>query len=84
MNVMRHNDFNHGCTNTSKFAVLKEETEDKLGINYETQLNILIASEENPEIRENIREYCITSRNHPEFDEEKLVDDILSGNFTFL
>ena len=84
INVIRHNDFNHGYTSTSKFTVLKEETEDKLGINYETQLNILIASEDNPEVRENMREYCSTSRNHPEFDEEKLVEDILSGKFTFL
>ena len=83
MNVIRHNDFSRGYTNTSKFIVMKEETEDKLGINYENPLNILIASEENPEVRENIREYCYKSRNHPDFDEEKLAEDILSGKFTF-
>ena len=84
LNVIRHNDFNHGHSSSSKFKVLKNEAVEKLGINYETQLSILIASEENAELRENLREYCSASRNHPEFDEEKLVEDILSGNFTFI
>ena len=84
LNVIRHNDFNHGNSNSSKFKALKNETEDKLKINYETQLEILIATEENAELRENIREYCCSSRNHPEFDEEKLVEDILSKNFSFV
>jgi hypothetical protein len=84
LNVIRHNDFNHGYTTSSKFNVLKNETQEKLGINYETQLNILIASEENAELRENLREYCSASRNHPDFDEEKLVEDILCINFSFI
>ena len=48
------------------------------------QLNILIASEENAELRENLREYCNNSRNHPDFDDEKLVEDILAKKFSFL
>ena len=62
----------------------KNEKEDKLGINFETQLEILIASEENPELRENLKEYCQKSRKHPDFDEEQIVDDILSKNFSYL
>ena len=53
-------------------------------IDYATQLRILIASEENPELRENLTEYYTLSRDHPDFDEEKIVDDILSSNFSFL
>ena len=81
LNVIRHNDFSHGYTTNSKFKVLKNDIDDKLGVNYETQLNILIA---NAELRENLREYCISSRNHPDFNEEKLVEDILSRNFSFM
>ena len=52
MNVIRHNDFNSGYDASAKFEVLKEKSKEKLGINYETQLDILFASEENPELRE--------------------------------
>ena len=84
LNVIRSNDFNAGYQTNSVFQVLKNETKDKLGIDYATQLRILIASEENPELRENLTEYYTLSRDHPDFDEEKIVDDILSSNFSFL
>ena len=84
MNVIRHNDFSSGYNYGAKFEVLKDESKDRLGMNFETQLNILIASEENPELRENLIEYCRVSRLHPDFDEERIVDDILSRNFSFL
>ena len=84
LKVIRHNDFSSGFTTGVKFKTLKEESEDRLGTDFETQLNILIASEENAELRENLTEYCRVSRLHPEFDEEKIVDDILSRNFSFL
>ena len=83
LNVIRHNDFSKGYNTTAKFKVLKNDTNSKLGINYETQLDILIASEENAELRENLTQYCKRSRSHPDFDEEKLVDDILAKNFVF-
>ena len=41
-----------------------------------SQLRILIASEEDAELRENLRD--------PNYNEEKLVDDILARNFAFL
>ena len=84
MNVIRHNTFNSGYDSKAKIEVLKDNSKDGLGINYETQLNILIASEENAELRENLTEYCKVSRSHPDFDEEKIVDDILCKNFSFL
>ena len=84
MNDKRHNEFSSGFKYGAKFTVLKDESEDALGVNYETQLNILIASEENAELRENLTEYCRVSRLHPDFDEERMVDDILSRNFAFL
>ena len=84
MNVIRQNEFSSGFKYGAKFKVLKDESEDTLGVNYETQLNILIASEENAELRENLTEYCRVSRLHPDFDEERMVDDILSRNFPFL
>ena len=83
LNVIRHNDFSKGYSTTAKFQVLKNDANSKLGMNYETQLDILIASEENAELRENLTQYCKRSRNHPDFDEEKLVDDILAKNFVF-
>ena len=43
-----------------------------------------IACEENAELRENLNEYVRISRNHNEFDEEKLVEDILTKNYSFL
>ena len=84
LNVIRHNDFEHGYKNNGKIDILKEESKDKLGIDYETQLRILIACEENAELRENLNEYVRISRNHNEFDEEKLVEDILTKNYSFL
>ena len=84
LNVIRHNDFNSGYKSNSNFKVLKNEAEDKLGIDYETQLKILIACEEDAEWRENLKEYWKVSENHPDFDEEKIVDDILARNFSFL
>ena len=59
MNVIRHNDFNFGYSTSSKIDVLKNKQEDKLGVNFETQLEILIASEENPELRENLRAWFV-------------------------
>ena len=82
LNVIQHNDFNSGYKSYSNFKV--NEAEDKLGIYYETQLKILIACEEDAEWRENLKEYCKVSANHPDFDEEKIVDDILARNFSFL
>ena len=84
MNVIRHNNFSAGYNTGAKFEVLKDESKDRLGMNFETQMNILIASEENPELRENLKEYCRVSRLHPDFDEERIVDDILSRNFSFV
>ena len=56
LNVIRSNDFNAGYQTNSAFQVLKNETKDKLGIDYANQLRILIASEENPEL------FCIPQR----------------------
>ena len=84
LNVIRFNDFSHGYKTKSNINILKNESKDKLGVDYESQLRILIASEENAELRENLRDYCIASRNHPDFNEEKLVEDILARNFSFL
>ena len=84
LKVIRHKDFNAGYDTKGHFKVLQNEVEGKLGLDFETQLNILIASEDNAELRENLREYCDASKNHPSFNEEKLVDDILSKNFSFL
>ena len=84
LNVIRHNDFDYGYKNNSKINIMKEELDDKLGTDFETQLRILIASEENAELRENLKEYCSASKNTPDFNEEKLVDDILKKNFSFL
>ena len=84
LNVIQHNNFEYGYRNNEKIDIFKNETADKLGVDYETQLRIRIASEENAELRENLQEYCKVSKNHPYFDEEKLVDDILARNFAFL
>ena len=40
LNVIQHNDFNSGYKSNSNFKVLKNKAEDKLGIDYETQLKI--------------------------------------------
>ena len=63
---------------------MKNESEDKLGIDYETQMRILIASEEDADLIENLKKYCKASKNHPDFDEEKIVDDIHARIFSFL
>jgi hypothetical protein len=84
LNVVRHNDFSAGYKTNADFKVLKNEAKEKLGINYENQLRILIASEENAEMRENLKEYYSMAQKHPNFDEEKIVDDILAHNFSFL
>ena len=84
MKVIRHNDFSAGFTTGVKFGTLNEGNNDRLGTDYETQLNILIASEENAELRENLIEYIRHSRLDPHFDEEKIVDDILARDFSFI
>ena len=84
LNVIRHNHFHAGYDTNSKFCVLNDEVKDKLEMNFETQMKILVKSEEDVEVRENLKEYCKHARNHPDFDEEKLVDDILARNFSFL
>lgn len=35
-------------------------------------------------MRENLKEYYSMAQKHPNFDEEKIVDDILAHNFSFL
>ena len=60
----------------SEVHIINQSFKDKLGIDYETQLRILIACEENAELRENLNEYVRVSRNHQDYDEEKLVEDI--------
>ena len=47
-------------------------------------MRILIASEENAEMRENLKEYYSMAQKNPNFDEEKIVDDILAHNYSFL
>ena len=84
LKVIRYKDFNAGYDTSGHFKVLKNEEDGKLGLNFETQLKILIASEEDLEIRESLRDYCEKSKLHPNFDEEKLVEDILVRNFSFL
>ena len=84
LNVIRYNDFSAGYNTNSYLKVLKNEAEDKLGINFETQLDILITSEQNPELRENLREYCSEARKKSDFDEEKCVEDILCNRFSYI
>ena len=84
LNIIRHNSFVCGFNRDSGFKVLAQDAKDKLATNYEIQLEILIASEVDPEIRENLREYCRLSSANDNFDEEKIVDDILNRNFSFL
>ena len=84
LNVIRHKAFNFGYDTKGIFKVLKNEVEEKLAINYEMQLRILIASEEDPEVRENLNQYWETSKSHPEYDDEKIVDDILCKKFSFI
>ena len=67
----------------SYFKAIQNSDEDKPGINYSSQLKILIMSEENAKLRENLREYCNKSKNHPDFDEKLIVDDIINSNFSF-
>ena len=64
--------------------MLKNEAKEKLSINYENQLRILIASEQKAAMRENLKEYYSMAQKHPNFDEEKIVDDILAHNYSFL
>jgi hypothetical protein len=66
LNVIRHIDFECGYKTKNKIDILKDESEDKLGVDHETQLRILIASEEDAELRENLKEYCKVSKNHPQ------------------
>ena len=84
LNVIRHKAFNFGYDTKGIFKVLKNEVEEKLAINYEMQLRILIASEEDPEVRENLNQYWETSKSHPEYDDDKIVDDILCKKFSFI
>ena len=47
-------------------------------------MKILIESEENLELREQLREDYDRASNDTSFSEEKLIEDILQGTFSFL
>ena len=57
LNVLQFNDFDSGFRSGISISVLKDERIDRLGTNFEEQLKILIASEEDLEMREQLREY---------------------------
>ena len=84
LNVMRYNDFDAGFKSGIAISVLKEGHIDRLGTNFEQQVKILIESEENLELREQLREYYDRASNDTSFSEEKLIEDILQGTFSFL
>ena len=84
INVMRYNDFESGYTNGASIKVLKESVVDRLGTNFELQIEILIECEEDIESRELIRDYYVKAKGHAEFCEEKFIEDILHKTFTFL
>ena len=64
--------------------MLKDGHIDRLGTNFEQQVKILIESEENLELREQLREYYDRASNDTSFSEEKLIEDVLQGTFSFL
>ena len=64
--------------------MLKDGHIDRLGTNFEQQVKILIESEENLELREQLNEYYDRASNDTSFSEEKLIEDILQGTFSFL
>ena len=84
INVMRYNDFESGYTNGASIKVLKESVVDRLGTNFELQIEILIEYEEDIESRELIRDYYVKAKDHASFSEEKFIEDILHKTFTFL
>ena len=59
--------------------MLKDGHIDRLGTNFEEQVKILIQSEENLELRKQLREYYDRARNDTSFSGEKLIEDILQG-----
>ena len=84
LNVIRFEDFEKGYSNEAHIKVLKDETKDKLSMDYETQIRILIESENNLDQRENLREYYKDAQKKNDFDEERFVEDLLSNNYVFL
>ena len=64
--------------------MLKDGHIDRLGTNFEQQVKILIESEENLELREQLYKYYDRASNDTSFSEEKLIEDILQGTFSFL
>ena len=84
LNVLRFNDFDSGFRSGISISVLKDGRIDRFGTNCEEQLKILIASEEDLEMREQLREYYDKAKDQESFSEEKFIDDILHGTFTFL
>ena len=83
-NVLWFNDFDSGFRSGISISVLKDGRIDRFGTNCEEQLKILIASEEDLEMREQLREYYDKAKDQESFSEEKFIDDILHGTFTFL
>ena len=80
---MRYNSFESGYTNGAQIKVLKEENVDRLAINFELQIKILIKFEDDLEKRELIREYYDTAKNNASFSQEQFIEDILHNKFTF-
>ena len=84
LNVLRHHDFEKGYSNDAHLCVLKEETKDKLDMNFATQIRILIESEPDLEQREQMRDYHMEAQKKTSFDEEKFVEDLLSHEYVYL
>ena len=56
----------------------------KTSYQLEMQLGILLISEEDPEVRENLNQYWETSKSHPKYDNETIVHNILCKTFSFI
>lgn len=84
LNVIRYKDFEKGYSNDAHMTVLKDERKDKLEMNFETQIKILIESEDYLEQKEKIRKYYKDAQNKTSFNEEKFIEDLLSKEYMYL
>ena len=59
------------------------ETKINSVMEVEEQIKILLSCEDDPEMRADFYQYWMDSTNEPNYDENKFLEDLLKGNFSF-
>ena len=84
LNVIRYNEFESGSTKGGGIKIFNKESDMLKKDKKETQVEILIAAEEDIEKREFFREYFEQAKKHDSFSYDRFIDDIIHNKFSLI